>query len=155
MIRPAVTTIILTAMIAVSGCSKRTSEQVDSNDTSYYSSRPEEEGNPKYAACLTCFIGKIGSRSNCSSTIGKPGENVPGFKVHSQKMTCGYPGEISEIEWKFIEHKNNRDIYSLKRMFPADANEYTVTSKTVTFDGNQVVVFRDEHHVVVLDSPDK
>ena len=32
MIRPAITTIILTAMIAVSGCSKRTSEQVDSND---------------------------------------------------------------------------------------------------------------------------
>jgi hypothetical protein len=155
MIRHTVTTIILIAIIAASGCSKRTSEQVDSNDTSYYSGTPEEQKNPKYAASLTCFIGKIGSRSNCSSIIAKPGENVSKFKVNSVKLRCGYPGEVSEIGWKFIRHENNKDLYSFERIFPADANEYKVTSKTVAYDGNQIIIFQDEHHVIVLDSPDK
>lgn len=155
MIRSVITIIIFASIIAMSGCSKRTPEQADSNEASYASAPPKEYSNPKYPAVLTCFIGKIGSRSNCSSIIAKPDENVSNFKINNVKLTCGHPGKVSEIGWKFIKHENNKDMYSFKRVFPADANEYTETSKTVAFDENQIIVFQDEYQVIVIDSPDK
>ena len=94
----------------MSSCSKRTSEQVDSNEASHASAPPKEYSNPKYPAALTCFIGKVGSRSNCSSIIAEPDVKVAKFKVNNVKLTCGHPGKVSEIEWNFIEHKGNKDI---------------------------------------------
>ena len=155
MIRCVMTIVLLGAMTAVSGCSQRASEQVDSNEASDSSPAGEESSDPKYPAALTCFIGEIGSRSNCSMIIADPREKVTKFKATGTKMTCGHPPEVSEIGWKFIRHQDDKDVYAFTRLFPADANERKAASKTVPFDGNQVVVFQDEHHVVVLHSPEE
>ena len=125
----------------MAGCSQRVSEKADSN--------------PKYPAALTCFIGEIGSGTNCSMIITDPSEKVTKSSITGEKMTCGHPGEVSEIGWKFIRHQDNKDVYAFTRLFPADGTERKPASKTVEFDGNQAVIFQDEHHVVVLHSPEE
>ena len=140
MIRCVITTVLLGAVIAMAGCSQRVSEQTDSN--------------PKYPAALTCFIGEIGSGTNCSMVITDPREKVTKSRITGEKMTCGHPGEVSEIGWKFISHQDNKDVYTFTRVYPADGNEREAESKTVAFDGSQLVLFEDDHHVVVLHTPE-
>ena len=114
----------------------------------------EREPEPQYAARLTCHLDEIGSGSGCSTVIWDPNEQQdvnPAKRAGS--MRCGWTGNVSEISWRFVRHKGAKDIYSFERRFPVDGLNPQVTSQTVAFDGVQVVVFEDEHQVIVLDTP--
>jgi hypothetical protein len=109
---------------------------------------------PHYAAELFCYVGEIGSRTNANTIISDPNkETSPNLKVNSQSISCGYPDKVSKISWKFVQHKESKDIYSFERTFPVDTNEQSTTSKVVKYEGKQTIVFQDEYHVVVLDIP--
>ncbi len=140
MLKRILITITLTFMISF-GCSK-------SDDTRQVVS------SPKYAAQLICYIGKIGSGSNCSMVIYDPNIYKDEYiKVSSQSMKCGTLDQVSDIRWEFIEHSENNDIYNFTRIFPSDANEHASTTKVVKFNGNQTVIFEDEYQTIILDTP--
>ena len=69
------------------------------------------------------------------------------------KMTCGYAGKVSEIEWSFVEHYGDKDIYRFTRRFPADTAEAATTAKSVEFSDQRVIVFQDTNQVVVIQPP--
>jgi hypothetical protein len=71
-----------------------------------------------------------------------------------RSMTCGWPDRVSEIRWGFVRRKGAQDVYRFERRFPLDGPECQSTSNVVAFDGAQVVVFQDEHQVIVLDAPE-
>jgi hypothetical protein len=109
------------------------------------------KASPRFKARVTCFNGKVDSGSSCS------GSNYQSDGVlHSTgKMTCGFPGQVSEVEWSFVEHHGTNDVYRFTRRFPADTAAVSTTSKNVEFSDRRVVVFEDKFQVIVIEPPKK
>ena len=153
MARLLVITSVLMALLAA-GCSEREDGVEDPNATTSVPGASHSVSGARYAARLVCYLDEIGSGSYCSAIVYDP-NNPPSANVviTTRSLTCGWPGKASEISWRFVRHKGAKDIYNFERRFPADGLNPQVTSQTVAFDGAQVLVFEDEHQVIVLDTP--
>jgi len=62
---------------------------------------------------------------------------------------------MSEIEWSFVERRNDKDVYRFVRRFPSDTAAVSTTSKTVEFSDSRVVVFEDKVQAIVIEPPTK
>ena len=109
------------------------------------------KASPRFKARVTCFNGKIDSASSCSVIAFQP----DGTLHATGKMTCGFPGQVSEVEWSFVERRGTNDIYRFTRRFPADTAAVSTTSKSIEFSDGRVVVFEDKFQVVVVEPPKK
>ena len=108
--------------------------------------------SPRFKARIACFNGKLDSGSSCAGT-----NYQPDGALHAKgKMTCGFPGQVSEIQWSFVERRGTNDVYRFTRRFPSDtAAASTTTSKNVEFSDGRVVVFEDKFQAVVIEPPKK
>jgi hypothetical protein len=107
--------------------------------------------SPRFKARVACFNGKLDSRSSCAGTNFQP----DGSLHPTGKMSCGFPGKVSEIEWSFVERRGNKDVYRFTRRFPSDSGAASTTSKSVEFSESRVVVFEDKFQAVVIEPPGK
>jgi len=103
--------------------------------------------SPRFKARIVCFNGKLDSGSSCSGTNFQP----DGALHAIYKMTCGFPGQVSEIEWAFVERRGDKDVYRFTRRFPSDTAASSTMNKTVEFSDSRVVVFEDKAQVVVIE----
>ena len=106
--------------------------------------RADENGERDTVFELTCFNGKIYCQSKCSMTVrlNKEMENPDG------SLTCGYPGRVSKVSWEW--KKGDGAVLVFTRVFPADSDQPGVFRKEVTYEGRQIVLFEDEHQVIVI-----
>ena len=109
------------------------------------------KASPRFKARVACFNGKLDSGSSCASTCFQP----DGILHTKGKMTCGFPGQVSDVEWSFVERRNDKDVYRFTRRFPSDTAAASTASKTVEFSDSRVVVFEDKVQVVVIEPPKK
>ena len=109
------------------------------------------ETPPRFKARVVCFNGKLDSGSSCASTCFQP----DGTLHPKGKMTCGFAGQVSEVEWSFVERRGTSDVYRFTRRFPSDTAAVSTTSKSVEFSDSRVVVFKDKFQVVVMEAPKK
>ena len=109
------------------------------------------KASPRFKARVVCFNGKLDSGSSCGGTNFQP----DGTLHATNKMTCGFPGQVSEIECAFIERRGDKDVYRFTRRFPSDTPAASTTSKTVEFSNSRVVVFEDKVQAVVIEPPKK
>ena len=81
-----------------------------------------------------------------------PDGNYPG-NISSNTVTS--PGHESKLEWTFIGRNGDKDVYrfTFTRKTKKDSSSQTTASKEVQFDGKKVIVFEDELHCVVMESP--
>ena len=112
---------------------------------------PPVKESPRFKTRVVCFNGKVDSGSSCANTGYQP----DGALVPKGKMTCGYAGKVSEIEWSFVERRGTNDVYRVTRKFPSDTPRANVTSKLVEFHDSRVIVFEDESQAVVMEPPKK
>lgn len=144
----------IVTLIFVHGCSKSEPEPKEPNNTTSTLQMQAATTSAHYAAELYCYIGEIGSGANAHIIISDPDKQTnPNLKINNQSLRCGYPGQVSNISWKFVKHEDNADIYSFERIFPVGVKEQSTTTKLVEYKGEQTIVFQDEYHVVVLDIP--
>jgi hypothetical protein len=104
---------------------------------------------PHLRAEIICHNGKLDTGSSCTSNAPKPG-NPPG---KNGKMTCGFPGKVSEITWSFVERRDGKDVYDFTRRFPIKSEHTATQTKQVHFAGKRVIVFEDKDQVIVIQSP--
>lgn len=116
-----------------------------------YPAEVTSEPSPRFKARIVCFNGKLDSDSSCSRTNFQ----LNGALRAKGGMTCGSPGQFSEIEWSFVQRHHDRDVYLFTRRFPSDTPAAHTTSKTVEFRDHRVVVFEDEAQVIVIEPPQK
>jgi hypothetical protein len=109
------------------------------------------KAGPRFKALIACFNGKVDSGSSCS------GNNFqPDGTFHPQgKLTCGYPGKVSAVEWAFVEQRGGKDAYRFTRRFPADGDAPSTATKVIEFSDSRIVVFEDEFQVVVIGPPNE
>ena len=106
---------------------------------------------PRFKARVACFNGQVDSSNSCSATTFQP----DGALHKTGGMTCGFPGQVSKIEWSFVEQRGDKDVYRFTRRFPSDTAAASTTSKTVEFSDRRVVVFEDKLQAVVIEPPKK
>lgn len=109
------------------------------------------KASPRFKARVVCFNGKLDSGSSCAVTNFQP----DGALHAKGNLTCGFPGQVSEIEWSFVERRGTKDVYRFTRRFPADTAAASTTSKSVEFSDSRVVVFEDKFQAVVIEPPKK
>jgi hypothetical protein len=95
---------------------------------------------------LTCFNGKIDSDSKGSiiTKIRKDGTH----EAMSGGLTCGYPGLVSKITWKWNKDKESTFVFT--RVFPLDSDTPKISTKEITYEGKRVIIFDDEHQVITI-----
>jgi hypothetical protein len=112
---------------------------------------PPDNSSPRRKAAIVCFNGKDESRSSCSGTNYLP----DGMLLKTGKMTCGWPGKVSEIEWTFLGTREGKDRYRFTRRFPIDTPATNTERKEVEFAGDRVKVFEDDSQCIVIERPGK
>src|ERR1043166_198291 len=110
-----------------------------------------QKPSPGFKAHITCFNGKLDSRSSCS---GNNWQASGGIMSRDGDMTCGYADKVSKIEWEFVETRDGKDIYRFTRRFPFDTAASTVTNTIVKYDAtSRIVIFQDQFQAIVIDPP--
>lgn len=66
------------------------------------------------------------------------------------ELRCGYPGEVSRVNWSYIHTDKEGDHYEVTRQFPFEDLEQETPKKKVVFQGKPLVVFEDKSHRIVL-----
>ena len=104
----------------------------------------------RFKTKVISYEGKIGSGVNGSAVSFVPAD--PGTGGGD---TVTSPGHESELKWSFVGRNGDKDVYrfTFTRMTKAGSSNKTTTSKEVQFDGKQVIVFEDDLHTVVMESP--
>jgi len=70
------------------------------------------------------------------------------------KLTCGYPGAVTDIRWSFVRRHGDKDVYAFTRRFPADVLTSAMTfTNEVEFGTNRVMVFQDKFQAIVIGPP--
>jgi len=71
--------------------------------------------------------------------------------------TCTSPGWEHDLKWTFIGRNREKDVYrfTFARKTKKDSSSQTTTSKDIQFDGKRVIVFEDELHTIVMESPNE
>ena len=106
---------------------------------------------PRFRARITCFNGALDASSFGSGT-SYGADDTP---YTAGKITCGVPGQISEITWSFVRRHDNMDVYSFTRRFPVDTASVLTSHKEVEFSTQRVLVFQDAHQAIVIEPPKK
>jgi len=104
----------------------------------------------RFKTKVVAYEGKIGSGVNGSTVRFVP--NDPGT---GESDTVTTAGRESELKWTFVGRNGDTDVYrfTFTRMTKVGSLGKTTTSKKVQFGGKQIVVFEDELHTVVMESP--
>ena len=99
---------------------------------------------------VVSYQGKEGSGVSGSAMSGVP--NEPGY-VGSDTVTS--PGHESELKWFFVGRNGTNDVYhfTFKRMTKSVSPNQTTSSKDIQFAGEKIIVFQDDLHCVVVESP--
>ena len=109
---------------------------------------------PRYVAGVTCFNGKVDSGSSCSAHPTQDPKNEANWKI-SRELTCGFPGKVSEIHWRFVGYQGQADVYQVSRRFPSDTERASTATNLVLYFGRRVAVFEDRDQVIVMEPPKK
>ncbi|HZF02551.1 MAG TPA: hypothetical protein VE344_11745 [Methylomirabilota bacterium] len=101
---------------------------------------------------VTCYEGKIDSGVDTRSVDLASDNTYPGYVGGDDNTTLG--AEHS-LKWSFVGRNGSKDIYrfTFTRMTKKGSSSLTTDSKEIQFDGKQIIVFEDELHTVVMESP--
>jgi hypothetical protein len=103
---------------------------------------------PRYKFELTIWLDKPDFDSHCTMLNG-PGNDL----LKKGKMSCGFPGKQSEIEWTFLGQHGAKDFYRFVRRFPSDGPNASTTTKEIEFADKPVTIFRDKVQIIEVAPP--
>ena len=104
----------------------------------------------RFKVKIISYEGKEGSGVSSGATSVVP--NEPGY-VGSDTVTS--PGHESELKWWFVGRNGGKDVYhfTFKRMAKSGSTNQTTSATDVSFVGKKIIVFQDDLHCVVMETP--
>lgn len=102
--------------------------------------------------------GKAGQGGAVASAFDfAPEDTYPGKESPRKVLTVSTPGDELGLSWEFVGRNGDKDVYrfTFTRTTKMGASAKTTTSfsKEVEFDGHQSVIFEDDLHTVIIESP--
>ena len=104
----------------------------------------------KFSTFVVFINNKRYGPTNGASSVPPTG----GVQQETGKSTCGRPGAVSEVEWKYLRTTDAGDEYEVIRRFPIDTSTPNTEKKTITYNGQPLTVFEDDMQRVLFLSPD-
>ena len=79
---------------------------------------------------------------------------VAGYSPQSETikdgLICRYPGAVSKFSCEYSHSDDNGDHYHFQRVFPHGEPNQKTSEVDVVFNGEEVVLFKDDLHRIVL-----
>jgi hypothetical protein len=100
-------------------------------------------------ARLKFKVTEVYSGGSATGVSPSPDANMPGNSVEN---TVTSPGYEHKLKWTFVGRNQDKDIYNFTFTRTTKIGKET-TSKEIQFDGKQIVVFKDDFHTVVMETP--
>ena len=66
------------------------------------------------------------------------------------QSTCGHPGHVSEVTWKYLHSDSDGDVYQITRSYPSDAPSAKSDTKEITYAGKALVLWQDDTQKIIL-----
>lgn len=112
-----------------------------------------EASEPPRHAHVQMFVNIHGrGESNGCTVTFTPQRSDPGTDIR-HGVTCGHPGAVSKVTWKYLKTDRQGDHYQIKRLFPYKEPGETPSVKQVTYVGKELVVWKDEVQRIVMRPP--
>ena len=93
---------------------------------------------------------KHGETNGCA-TVFSPLPQTPEMQ-ETHESTCGHPGAISKVTWKFLLSDDEGDRYEVRRVFPVGEPNEKQQVVNIVFKGEQIVLFEDDMQLVIMRS---
>jgi hypothetical protein len=108
----------------------------------------------RFKTKVVSYEGKVGSGTSSSAISPTPSAIFP--KNETRNIITS-PGHESDLRWFFLGRDGNKDVYhfTFTRMTNVNSSVKTTTSRDCSFEGRPVIVFTDNLHTVVMESPGK
>ena len=102
---------------------------------------PEHPTDSRRHPATELFISnhKFGADNGCSSDVPLSGQS-----------TCGHPGHVSEVTWKFLRTDSGGDVYGFTRKYPSDAAAAKTDTKEITYAGEALTLWEDDTQKIIL-----
>lgn len=97
---------------------------------------PLDASGRKFPAFVIFINNKRYGPTNGSSLVPPKG----GVQQETGRSTCGHPGAVSEVEWKYLRTIDTGDEYEVTRRFPIDTATPSTEKKTVTYSGDLTTI---------------
>ena len=68
----------------------------------------------------------------------------------NKTLSCGHPGGVSEVTWKWLRRSTAGDVYSITRKFPLGLPNQTLETKEVEYRGTQIEIWKDDVQIILL-----
>jgi hypothetical protein len=65
-------------------------------------------------------------------------------------LTCGHRGAVTKLTWEYLRTDKEGDHYTFERLFPFEEPTQSSEVKEVTYQGQELVVFEDDVHRIVI-----
>lgn len=146
--------------VALSGGCEKAIDHIDtskpdakaaSDPTEQIVNEPNSDAPPQYPD-VELFINnrKHGETNGCTT----------GFTAHPKKQgmqvthesTCGHPGAVSKVTWKYLQSDEAGDHYEVRRVFPVGELNEKMQEVNIAFKGQPTVLFEDELQSVIMRS---
>jgi hypothetical protein len=97
---------------------------------------------------IVCY----GSSSSSSVVALAPYSTHPGNGGEDDVTS---PGLEHKLKWTFVGRNGTKDVwhFTFTRMTKAGSSSQATDTKQIQFDGDQIVVFKDDLHTVIMESP--
>lgn len=138
--------IALVGLLVSAGCS---ADSASPTATANPSTTPSSESTaaepplvtkPEYTAAIFVHGAKAGDGGMvCSTDLGPTGE-----------IKCGPEKSLTELSWKFVEHRNGSDYYQFSWTLFHNGSPTKTEGPLIAFDGaSETTVIDDEHYIVI------
>jgi hypothetical protein len=65
-------------------------------------------------------------------------------------LTCGHPGAVSKVTWRYVSTDENGDHYRFRRTFPYDGPDPDTSRKDIIYNGMEQILFEDETQRILI-----
>jgi hypothetical protein len=104
------------------------------------------------ARLMTKVVCYDSNGSSCDVASLAPDSTYPG-NGGGDNVTS--PGMERELKWTFVGRNGSKDVwyFTFTRMTKSGSTDKTTTSREIQFEGKQIIVFKDDLHTVIMESP--
>lgn len=105
--------------------------------------------------------GKVGSEGGAldSAFDFAPEYTYPGKESPKTVLTVSNSTDELRLSWEFVGRNRDKDVYrfTVRRTTKTGVPGKVTTSATkeISFDGRQAVIFEDDLHIIIIESPSK
>lgn len=105
---------------------------------------------PPHYSLVDIFINneKSSDTNGCTATYSpKP---TSAKSEYGSRLTCGHPGNVSQLSWSYLRSDESDDIYEFEYIFPFEGADQQIKKLEVKYNGKELVLFENDAQRIIM-----